>query len=1190
MNIIVIENVCMLMAILIALMGTLFRYIIVPRKGYLYLCVFFLAHLLSDYYWTTYTLVMGDYPEVSEFIAYLGWNIGYVFLLIFVYHTQKQGNRRVFHPLMLLPIPLNIVQFVIYIQYGGLFNNIWQVSFTTVISCLCISSIIFYVKNKKNGATFPYVFLIVLLFELSEYGMWTSSCYFYSENLANPYYLFAFFNYVIAVFLPWAAGKDYTARGIEIPDRSLEDIRFQVRVQVFVSLILVGGCVGGYALAKWMKEILPGVSQTEDSFKVIAIVLLILSVFMEMILIGVMYITAVRYRESSHEHKTVIDERRTRFNLIITLVVTFGLMVFAVIYTSRLFYKVSVTGQYDAGENKVESTAAELENYLSVAQSTLKVTADTVDIMVLNGESDDRVYGYIVEQTESQKQEFDENFTGLYGYINGKYMDGTRWIPPEDYDATKRDWYKLAVEADGDVVLVPPYVDAQTHSVVITVCKKISTGSTDGHPNVVALDVIVGYIQELTENVDIGGKGYAFVVDSDGIIVAHKDAMYNGQSIGIILDKEIMSTFDSKKTSTVNTTVQSEECTLFISPVMEQWYVIIAISNNELFEEVNAQLMVNIIVYFIIFALISVFYYLSHENEQAYSKKMEEMKSSKQKQEYEAEVLRLEKLAADEANKAKSSFLADMSHEIRTPINAILGMNEMILRESDNKGILEYAANIRNSGRNLLQLINSILDFSKIEDGKMEIVPVRYSLSTLITYLTNSIQERALAKGLEFNVEVDPDLPKEMFGDDVRINQVILNILTNAVKYTHEGSVTMKLIQKERKDGKVLMYVEVADTGIGIREGDMEKLFESFERLDMVRNRNIEGTGLGISIITKLLGLMDSKLEVSSKYGEGSVFSFELWQRIEDETPIGEYRIDNPGEEIYTYQESFRAPKARILVVDDTRINLMVVVNLLKKTEIMIDTVQSGSEGIRLAEKNKYDVILLDQRMPGMDGTETLKHIRDIPDCPNADTPVICLTADAIRGARERYIAEGFNDYLTKPVEGNDLERMLIKYLPKDKIETDIASDEEETSEGAVDDGFAVLKKEGFDTAAGIKFCQNSTDLYREILTEFVNEHTKKSEKLAAHYADKNWKEYSVLIHSVKSSSKMIGVNDLSEIALRLELASKDENSEAVEKEHDLAMTMYDETCSKIKKALSIEDNTQTDETEEVLEFEASGT
>ena len=1189
MNIIVLENVCMLVAILIALIGTLFRYIVVPRKGYLYLCGFFLAHLLSDYYWTTYTLVMGDYPEVSEFIAYLGWNIGYIFLAVFVYHMQKQAIGRYFHLLALIPVPINIVQFIIYIQYGGLFNNIWQVSLTTFTACICMSSVIYRFKNKKSGASIPYAHLAVLLFMLTEYGMWTSSCYFDSESLANPYYLFAFINYAIAIFIPWATGRDYTERGVETPERTLEDIRFQVRIQFVVSAILVGGCVGGYILANWMREILPGMSQSEDSFRVIAIVLLILSIFMEMLLIGVMYIAAIRYRESSKNQKTVLDERRNKFNLILTLVVTFGLMVFAVIYTSRLFYKVSVTGQYEAGENKVESTAAELENYLSVAQSTLKVTADTVDIMVQNGESNERVAWYIVDQTQNQKREFDENFTGLYGYINGQYIDGLQWEPPEDYDATKRDWYKLAVKAGGEVVIVPPYVDAQTHSVVITICKMISSGASGGNPGVVALDVIVGHIQELTESVDIGGKGYAFVVDGDGIIVSHKDAMYNGQSIDIILDKAIMSTFDNKKTCTVNTVVQSEESTLFVSPVMGQWYAVIVVSNSELFEEVNAQLMVNIIVYIIIFALISVFYYFSHENEQAYSRKMEEMKSSKQKQEYEAEVLRLEKLAADEANKAKSSFLADMSHEIRTPINAILGMNEMILRESDNKGILEYAGNIRNSGRNLLQLINSILDFSKIEDGKMEIVPVRYSLSTLITYLTNSIQERAAAKGLEFDVIVDPDLPKEMFGDDVRINQVILNLLTNAVKYTNEGSVTLKLKQEKREDGKVLMYVEVADTGIGIREGDMEKLFESFERLDMVRNRNIEGTGLGISIITKLLDLMDSKLDVSSRYGEGSVFSFELWQKIEDDTPIGEYKINSIGiDEGYSYHESFRAPEARILVVDDTRINLMVVINLLKKTEISIDTCQSGSEGIRLAEQNKYDVILLDQRMPGMDGTETLKHIRDIPDGPNVDTPVICLTADAIRGARERYIAEGFNDYLTKPVEGNDLERMLIKYLPEDKVNIDTDPGTEKSQAEPAKDDIAALQKEGFDTAAGMKFCQESPELYREVLTEYVRDHDVRSRNLAEYLDTKNMKEYSVIIHAVKSSSKIIGANEMSELALQLENASKNEDVVFVEQEHDRAMQMYAQICDKIRKVVDIKDDLP-DDSEEVLEFEASG-
>ena len=343
-------------------------------------------------------------------------------------------------------------------------------------------------------------------------------------------------------------------------------------------------------------------------------------------------------------------------------------------------------------------------------------------------------------------------------------------------------------------------------------------------------------------------------------------------------------------------------------------------------------------VYLVIFFLIGFFYYAGYRNEQVMSRKVEEYRVSRQRQDYEARMLKLEKRSADEANKAKSSFLADMSHEIRTPINAVLGMNEMILRESGEAPIREYAKNIQSSGRALLALINSILDFSKIEDGKMEIIPAEYQTVAMLQYLVASISQRAKNKGLSLIVKVDENLPTVMLGDDMRISQVIMNLLTNAVKYTNEGSVTLTVSQVGRDGDQIDMKVEVADTGIGIRREELPKLYETFERLDKEKNRNIEGTGLGMAIVTRLLSMMDSKLNVESEYGKGSVFSFVLRQKIIDPSPIGKMETGLEGtfdnDSIKTYRESFRAPTAKVLVVDDTSMNLIVVKNLLKKTQM----------------------------------------------------------------------------------------------------------------------------------------------------------------------------------------------------------------------------------------------------------------
>ncbi|MBQ2580838.1 MAG: histidine kinase, partial [Ruminococcus sp.] len=303
-----------------------------------------------------------------------------------------------------------------------------------------------------------------------------------------------------------------------------------------------------------------------------------------------------------------------------------------------------------------------------------------------------------------------------------------------------------------------------------------------------------------------------------------------------------------------------KKSTVFTEAITDQWYLVITVDTDDLFKDVYRQLAVNISINTIVFVLIALFYYIAYRNQQRSSRETEALKISEQQQAYEAQILRLEKAAADSSNKAKGDFLAQMSHEIRTPINAVLGMNEMILRESTDENILEYAENIQTASKTLLTLVNSILDFSKIEDGKMEIIPVKYDTISLINNLVNSVAERAKDKGLELKVIADPQLPRCLIGDDVRVTQVIGNLLTNAVKYTEKGSVTLEIKFKKSSENDTSLWVSVRDTGIGIREEDLERMFESFTRLDTVRNRNIEGTGLGMAIVTKLLDLMGSKL------------------------------------------------------------------------------------------------------------------------------------------------------------------------------------------------------------------------------------------------------------------------------------------------------------------------------------------
>lgn len=392
------------------------------------------------------------------------------------------------------------------------------------------------------------------------------------------------------------------------------------------------------------------------------------------------------------------------------------------------------------------------------------------------------------------------------------------------------------------------------------------------------------------------------------------------------------------------------------------------------------------------------------------------------------------------ANGAKTQFLSQMSHEIRTPINAILGMNELIIREYSDDNLVKYAHNIKSAGNTLLSLINDVLDFSKVEAGKMELYCVEYDLSTLISELISMVDERARNKGLELKVSVNKDMPHMLYGDNVRLKQIILNILTNAVKYTEHGSVHMDFDYTSSAhldlNGAIGLKVSISDTGIGIREDDMERLFSPFERIEETRNRNVEGSGLGMSIVQKLLALMDSELNVRSEYGKGSTFSFVVKQETRSWEPIGDFNatyndiIKSEGE----YRQLFTAPDAKILVVDDTEMNLVVAKNLLKDTKINVDTAISGKEALEKTAKEEYDLILIDHKMPEMDGMELLWRLRSDHENINSEKPCIALTANVFSGARETYKNSGFADYLSKPIIGDSFEKLLLQYLPEDKI------------------------------------------------------------------------------------------------------------------------------------------------------------
>ena len=565
------------------------------------------------------------------------------------------------------------------------------------------------------------------------------------------------------------------------------------------------------------------------------------------------------------------------------------------------------------------------------------------------------------------------------------------------------------------------------------------------------------------------------------------------------------------------------------------------------------------------------------------------------------------------ANEAKGKFLAHMSHEIRTPINAVLGMDEMILRESREQNIKEYAMDIYMAGQTLLSLINDILDFSKIESGKMEIVPAEYDLSSLIHDLAAMASQRAEGKDLSLEIEVSDQLPSRLYGDDVRLRQILTNLLTNAVKYTHEGTVWLRVQAGARQAScesaepdTTVLHFEVEDTGIGIKEEDLPKLAAEFERIEEDRNRNIEGTGLGMSITLQLLSLLGSQLHVESTYGKGSRFYFDLEQQILDATPIGNFeaRVRQLAEN-YSYHARLYAPDAQILVVDDNAVNRKVLRSLLKETDIQVTDAPGGMECLGLVQQTRFDLIFLDHMMPEMDGIETLHRIRQLSDFPCQDTPIVVLTANAVSGAKEKYLAEGFDDFLSKPIIPEKLEQLLLKMLPKRLLKDPPAKTGSASAppvQSAEDNDFldSLPQIDGIDWQYAWLHLPDQ-ELLAYTLKEFYAQLDSSSDHLSESYEkiqsclaapapdstaqmsdtlSEHLAGYRIQVHAMKSLAATVGILPLSGTAKLLETAARDGNTAIIQSVTPVFLTEWRSYRQKLKGVLGIDAQEKTEITD----------
>lgn len=517
-------------------------------------------------------------------------------------------------------------------------------------------------------------------------------------------------------------------------------------------------------------------------------------------------------------------------------------------------------------------------------------------------------------------------------------------------------------------------------------------------------------------------------------------------------------------------------------------------------------------------------------------------------------------LQTEDANRAKTNFVSNMSHEIRTPMNSIVGITEILLRSRHSPKEQEYLLNIQSSGRVLLTIINDVLDCSKMEAGKMQLFDEPYDTCSLFHDLRISMENRIGHSGLELIYDIDQDIPCKLKGDMGRIRQVIINLVNNAIKYTEKGSVRFSVHVRQKNTDKVMLYYEVADTGIGIRKEDQKILFDAFQRVEMDRNRYVEGTGLGLTISQNLVNMMGGVIEVESEYGKGSRFFFTIEQTIIDPTPVSAVNYNGQKDNV-TEKEAeclFIAPEAHILLVDDNELNLVVAKELLKPLRMQIDTAENGLQAVKMVRGSQYDLVLMDHMMPVMDGIEAAKAIRALPEDKYQKLPIIALTANAMVDARKEFLNAGMNGFVAKPIDFARICNQLKLWLPKDLVR-DVPK--EEAKKLLADDlSDREIQPEdpqmGFSFEEGVNHCGSKAALMKTIRI-FYRTIDSKADKIEQCLKEGLISDYVVEVHALKSSALLIGAVPLSEAAKELEGYGKQGKTELLEEKTPDLLAMY---------------------------------
>ncbi|MDR0456648.1 MAG: response regulator [Treponema sp.] len=804
--------------------------------------------------------------------------------------------------------------------------------------------------------------------------------------------------------------------------------------------------------------------------------------------------------------KKVTPKRLLYVQIVFTFFSFLLMVILSYIFTSNIVHGYLLKNT----ENIFVSVQAKIMSDLLEPQITLDGLARTVRNMILRGDDLNKLHEYYNDISDYLSSGIDEHLTSFNGFLGyfETFANGTAfietfvWDRPDDQDITERPWYLDAVAANGKMSETLMFRDAiyEEPVLIYAICIFDDDGRRMG---VIGLRVLIDAVGEYVVNTAMAQNGYGMLIDKD-IILAHPNHGFQGRNIHDPIIPFSFFADELKNGEEINEraliSYKNEPALAFFRMLPNGWYMGVVLPKGPYYQSVTNMALI-LIALGTVFASVLIFVLLRVD-------------AARNK--------------SDMESRQKSSFLANMSHEIRTPMNAIIGMTDLLLYEPLNRRQMSFVNDIKVSARSLLSIINDILDLSKIESGKLELNPVDYDFHALLDNILSMFNYVARKKNLEVRFETEGEMPDYLYGDDIRLKQVLINIFGNAVKYTEKGYVKLKV---SAADGNLTF--EIRDTGMGIRKEDLSKLFNTFQRVETAKNRSIVGTGLGLSISKSFVEMMGGKILVDSEYEQGSVFIVIVPAVAGSKAKVKLKKGLPEG-------HAFYAPAANVLVVDDNEFNMRVAQGLLGLFKIDVQTAFSGREAIDLVQKNEYDIVFMDHMMPEMDGVEATGEIRKLGG-KYKDLPIIALTANAVQGAREMFLSNGFVGFISKPIDLQEMYGILKEWLPPEKIKERMEESHEKTSGDFMD---ALNKVSEINTEIGLSRVSGMEKIYRETVELFNKKLVTECDVMSANVHKGDIKNFSISVHAMKSALSTIGAMNLSETASKLETASKDNDIE----------------------------------------------